>query len=390
MSYFDFSTVYTAILTCNLLLAIIAVIIRSEKIMINAGYKLITIFLGLTAIRFMLPFEVPFATSIPLPQGISRFSVFLFTPLFVIHEINITPFRLILFVWFAGIIVQGYRCYHSNRGIYTYIFTYGKNVTKVPRYAELMKEICSKHAAGFQIFEISKLETPLLYGLFKPYILIPAEYSCSDKELTYILRHEVTHFRHRDLLTKFLVQLLSIIYWWNPFSYKLNEQMDLVLEMRIDDTITGLTKKETSDYLDYLLRLSEYQDSLFDYFPMGNIIALTSGDKKVLTKRFQMLMMRKRQKNKVLNLLLISVITCIYLLSYLIIYEAYSPSSELDSNVYSINEVNSFLIDNGDGTYDLYFSNYKIETLNSLEYYDKDIPIYTREEFERVQQKNPE
>ena len=54
MDTFDISTVYMAILTTNLLLMIISVIICNKKILINAGYKLIAIFLILTAIRYIL------------------------------------------------------------------------------------------------------------------------------------------------------------------------------------------------------------------------------------------------------------------------------------------------------------------------------------------------
>jgi len=388
MNYFDFSTVYTAFWTSNLLLMLIAVIICNKKVMINAGYKLITIFLGLTAIRFMLPFEVPFATSIPLPQGISRISVFLFTPLFAIRDVDVTPMQLILLIWLLGVIVQGYRCYRSNRGMYLYLFTYGRNVTKDPCYEELMKEICGKQASAFSIFEVENLKTPLIFGLFRPYLLIPADYDCTDRELRYVLMHEVSHFRHHDLLTKFLVQLLSIIYWWNPFGYMLCDQTDLVLEMRIDDVVAGLNKEETTEYLDYLLDLAEYQDALFDLFPMGNIIAMSKGHKKVLTKRFQMLMQGKRKKNWVLNLLLICMVGSIYILSYLYALEARASVSDIDKNAFPISSINSYIIDNGNGTYDLYLSDYKIETLSSLEYYDKNIPVYTREEFEHAKQKD--
>lgn len=388
MNYFDFSTVYTAFWTSNLLLMLIAVMICNKKVMINAGYKLITIFLVLTAIRFMLPFEVPFATSIPLPQGISRISVFLFTPLFAIRDMDVTPMNMILLIWLLGVIVQGYRCYRSNYGMYMYIFTHGKNVTKDPHYGELMKEICGKQASSFSIFEVENLETPFIFGLFRPFILVPAGYESSDRELRYILMHEVSHFRRRDLLTKFLVQLLSIIYWWNPFGYMLRDQTDLVLEMRIDDVVAGLNKEEMTEYLDYLLNLAEYQDELFDLFPMGNIIAMSKGHKKVLTKRFQMLTQGKRKKkNWVLNLLLICLVGSIYILSYLFALEAYNSISDVDKEAIRINQLSSFLIDNGDGTYDLYFSNYKLETINSLEHYSEDIPIFTREEFEHAQQK---
>jgi len=397
MKYFDFSTVYTAILTCNILIAIIAVIIRNEKIMINVGYKLITVFLLLTAIRFLLPFEVSYATTIPLPEGIFGVIVKVFTPLFYIHGHKFKLLHLILLIWLVGILVQGYRYYRANRRIYTYIFTHGKNVTNDSVYAELLAEISPSTHHKFHIYEISFLRTPLLYGHRIPYILLPADYCAAGdrtnknvrNDLSYILKHEVMHYRHHDLFIKFMVRLLSIIYWWNPFCYLLNEQIDLVLEMRIDDTVTPLSDKEISEYLHTLLNIAEYQDAVLSH-PMGNVISFAHGNHKVLTKRFQMLLHRKHKKNKGLNLFLIFVVGIIYLCSYLFIFEAYHVSEEAIELSVQASDTNSFLVDNGDGTYDFYFNNIRFEVVDSLDYYSEDIPIYTREEFEHVQKDNPE
>jgi len=383
---FDFSTIYTAIITSNILLILIALIVSNEKILINAGYKLITIFLGVTAVRFLLPIEFPFATTVPLPQGISNFFVPLFTPLYTIAEVEITPILLIALVWIIGILVQGYRYYKANLIIYTRIFTTGRNVSKDARYVRIMEELYKDKAKLFSIFQIPDLETPLIFGFFKTYILIPEQFDCTDEELAYILKHEVSHYLHHDLLVKCLTRLLTILYWWNPFGYLLYHQVNLVLEMRIDDSLTLETDKETAEYLNCLLHLAEYQDCIFCN-PMSNTIAFTPGDENVLTKRFKMLLQRRQKKNWILNFILICMIGCIYLFSYLYVFEAYAIDSQTKQGVIISNETNSFIIDNGNGTYDVYLSGYKIKTTDSLEYFSKDIPIYKKEDYEHAQQK---
>jgi len=397
MNYFNLSTVYMAILTCNLLIAAIAVMIRREKIMINVGYKLITVFLFLTALRFLLPIEVSYATTIPLPQGISAVIIQVFHPLFSIGDYEIWPLHFLLLIWLAGILVQSIRYYLTNRRILAFIFTQGKNVTQESPYAELLTGIGASTYHKFQIYELSPICTPILYGFRKPYILIPADYIHENglvqqngiRELSYILKHEVMHYEHHDLLIKFGVRLLSILYWWNPFCHLLNEQMDLVLEMRIDDSVTSLNDRELSEYLHTLLHLAEYQNTILDH-PMGNTISFARVRSSILTKRFQMLLHRRQKKNRGLNLLLILLVGAIYLCSYLFIFEAYYTQIEESGEVYHSTDSNSFLIDNGDGTYDSYFNNIRIEVVDSLEHFSKDIPIYTREEFEHVQQNAPE
>ena len=103
-----------------------------------------------------------------------------------------------------------------------------------------------------------------------------------------------------------------------------------------------------------------------------------------------MLLRRKQKKNYVLNLLLICLVGLIYVSSYLFIYEARIDISIFSPNVIPVNEITSYIIDNEDGTYDLYISGIKVEILNSLDNYNNDIPVYTKEEYKHVQQEDPE
>ena len=122
MHTFDLSTVYMAILSSNILLVIIAVILRNEKIMINAGYKLISIFLILTLVRFVLPFEIPFATTFPLPTGISNIIIELFETRFTVLGLNINIFRILCLIWLIGVLARTYRFIKIDRMFRRFIF----------------------------------------------------------------------------------------------------------------------------------------------------------------------------------------------------------------------------------------------------------------------------
>ncbi|WP_417282131.1 M56 family metallopeptidase, partial [Clostridioides difficile] len=39
------------------------------------------------------------------------------------------------------------------------------------------------------------------------------------EELDWIFRHELMHFKSKDLHLKYLVLFLKIVYWFNPFIY---------------------------------------------------------------------------------------------------------------------------------------------------------------------------
>ena len=206
MDTFHFSTVFMAIFTSNILLVIIAAIICNKKILINAGYKLISMFLILTAARFIFPIEFPFATTFPLPQGISKLIIEFFAPRFTIGKYDISICNCVILIWIIGVCIQTYRFVRTDGMIKRFIFTFGRNVTKDPHYAAILRNTYAGHAP-IRIFEVTGISTPFLYGFSKPYILVPSDENISEQTLTYILKHEISHYTHNDLWLKFGVQL---------------------------------------------------------------------------------------------------------------------------------------------------------------------------------------
>lgn len=63
--------------------------------------------------------------------------------------------------------------------------------------------------------ETCNLSTPVLAGLFHPALYL-TEAPCDREELSFILRHELTHYKRRDLWFKLLLLAVSTIYWFNP------------------------------------------------------------------------------------------------------------------------------------------------------------------------------
>lgn len=60
------------------------------------------------------------------------------------------------------------------------------------------------------------VSSPMMIGLFKPTILLPIRHYEYD-ELRLIIKHELTHFLHRDLWFKLLLILCRAVHWFNPF-----------------------------------------------------------------------------------------------------------------------------------------------------------------------------
>ncbi len=64
---------------------------------------------------------------------------------------------------------------------------------------------------------VSKLvNTPCLFGLFRPAIYIRPEDKYNQTNLPYILKHEYTHYRHLDHIWAFFRGICLVIHWYNP------------------------------------------------------------------------------------------------------------------------------------------------------------------------------
>ncbi|MDO4793134.1 MAG: M56 family metallopeptidase [Filifactor alocis] len=62
------------------------------------------------------------------------------------------------------------------------------------------------------------ITTPMLTGIFKPVVLLPQRVFSED-ELELIFEHELTHYKHKDLLVNFLTVVTLAVHWFNPLLY---------------------------------------------------------------------------------------------------------------------------------------------------------------------------
>ncbi len=385
MMEYSISTVYMTILTSNLLLVLIALFFRKDKVMVNLGYRLLAVFACITFLRFLFPFEFPFTKNIFLPELLSLIVVLFRHPFFYVLGHGITLWNFLEVVWLVGGIVFTVRYVREIRMIKRYILLKGKKPADFDKYKAILDEICTSHKKKnrFRILEIENLASPLIYGIRRPYILLPANLSVSDDDIFFILSHEALHHFKHDIALKVIVRIMSIVYWWNPACHELNDQANLLLEMRVDDSIAEASdKKKTARYLGCLISLAEQcQQKKTSTDTMA--LSFSQLDKKVLTKRFEMLIKRTLPRNQALNIAISVSILFIYVLSYFYIFEASYQTPEVAATI-SITKDNSYFIQNEDGTYDLYCTGIFFETVTSLEYFLDDVPVYTQEEFDKL------
>lgn len=87
-----------------------------------------------------------------------------------------------------------------------------------------------------QIHICPLISSPIMTGFFKPRILLPTEIYSSG-ELALIFRHELTHYKRKDLWCKALVLIATIIHWFNPAVYLTARDTNLQCELSCDEAV---------------------------------------------------------------------------------------------------------------------------------------------------------
>lgn len=370
----SFSTLLMAFLVSNILVIFIALCFRRQKILLTVGYKVLVVFLFLTLLRFMFPIELPVARNIQLPGFLSRVVTFLRHVFVSPLGIDISISSLFGIIWAIGSLYY-LRLYIkeciASRGLVTGAL---RDVTQEEPYASLLSEICGRRSKRFRVLISSAIETPCLYGIVRPYILIPEDMPLTREELYYVLHHEVTHHKYHDLLTKRVVRIMFIIYWWNPACRMLRKQVELLLEMRIDGS---LVKKDQDVAREYMMTLFSVADLAIDnkyQLPAGNKVSMAGNGSSALAQRVDMMLRERKKANALLAVALCALIVMVYLGSYLFTFESrYVLQGSVDGSFITPDII--YAIPKEDGTYDVYTYSILIENVESLDDYPADIQI---------------
>ncbi len=100
------------------------------------------------------------------------------------------------------------------------------------------------------------LSTPLLAGVLRPEILLPAEAADWDAErLAVVLRHEAAHAERRDPLAQLLATVVCAVYWPLPWVWAAARKLAMEAELACDDGVLR-SGSRASDYAGHLLEIT--------------------------------------------------------------------------------------------------------------------------------------
>ena len=200
------------------------------------------------------------------------------------YFVLIYPFGvLILLLYYVinyGIFVGLYRC---------------RNLPVSSKTLALLSDMCGGRSP--RIFHNSLAETPMLFGIFRPAIILPCrEYSLGEMQA--ILSHELTHLRRKDVLVKWLALIVTALHWFNPVVWLVNREIDRACELSCDEAvILDMDGQERRHYGNTLIMVAANPRT-----PRAITSATMSEDKKNLKERLGAIMKNRRHTRYVLML----------------------------------------------------------------------------------------
>ena len=94
---------------------------------------------------------------------------------------------------------------------------------------------------------------PMVWGLFRPVILLPANATEWEPERQHaVLLHELAHIQRQDWLMQTMAQVTCAVYWFNPLVWFAARRMRTEVERACDDHVLNTGYKST-DYARHLL-----------------------------------------------------------------------------------------------------------------------------------------
>lgn len=118
------------------------------------------------------------------------------------------------------------------------------------------------------IYSSRYIKSPVIAGVCKPAIYLPEHLVCHYKlrDIRYMLLHELQHYRHKDNLINYIMNLNQVIYWFNPFVWYALNKMKNEREIACDTSVLEMIAE--NEYTSYGMTLIDFSEKLsHTFFP---------------------------------------------------------------------------------------------------------------------------
>lgn len=158
---------------------------------------------------------------------------------------SITFYTVIPIIWLIGIIISMSIFIIGNINL---IYRIGKSKKLEDSTIKVILIKCKRKLGinkKIQIRIQNKDVSPCIYGIMKPKILVSNEFIKKDAQvIENVFMHELSHYKRKDMITNYILLIMTSIHWFNPFVYRFFRKMRQEMELATDEIALGKMDKE--------------------------------------------------------------------------------------------------------------------------------------------------
>lgn len=211
-----------------------------------------------------------------------------------------------------------------------------------------------KTLKNIKIIVHDSIESPAIFGLIEPIILLP-NINFSNDELLCIFTHEIAHFQLGHNIIKYIVRLICACFWWNPCFKDMSSEISHILEMHSDTIVCK--KMNTNQKIHYLSAILKTADHLTSHasIPMTTCSLIEDKNNEKIQQRFKMILGGYYDIPQKHDFVTLPIIILLFFFSYYIVFQPYSLPQQDCIGAYVEIHPDYYLVETDDG-YDLYDS----------------------------------
>lgn len=312
-------------------------------------------------LRIFIPVEIRYANNILLSEILPGVRDFLIYPVIQNASMEITVLHILSALWGIAAFYHIYRLGSEYRKMC-------RHLKSLPGADPALTEKLHEDAKAFHIHQDicyktdSDTNVPYVFGILHPVVVFPSYMTAMPYEkLLLAVTHEWGHIKHKDPLLKVLMRAFFCIFWWIPFHAKLYTLAENSMELRADAfAVRKMAPGHVTDYMCLLLEITKYADrqaksgQLLNFFLRERVSSLH--------QRFNVLNNPPKQRKK--TILFVIICSGMFLMSYFVVFE---PHYESNDGTFTCFDT-CLIIDNGDGTYDMYMDDAYVGPINNIEF----------------------
>lgn len=367
------SSVLNIVLFSGIAIIFIHVVMRKADILLLYGFRFIQILMVALLLRFFIPIELPTQNVVSITA--------IWPDIYIALTKPFTHFAGREWSWlslFIRVSVAGSLFFVAKLLVSYFAFRYKAKRLEVIEDSFILEIVDAVNAGygenvHFEIVRYNETSSPIIFGLRKPYILLP-DLDMTREEWTYVLSHEMSHYYNKDLWIRFLCELLQALYWWNPFVYVFREQITKIQELRVDAGVMDkLSRLKRLEYTECLIRVAKQRNDSRQKW----VASFSSDNETDVVKRISLLLRKEEFKGKRTVRSALTVLALVFMIAFLpnfFLLEPFAIAEEDKEQGMYLNRSNTYFVLNADGLYDIYVDNEYFATVEKV--FDDSFKVY--------------